>query len=221
MISQFCWDPWLCEPYPREDGWAPLMTTDYVLNFGQENYNRFGNCAISSVNGVDTIYARASKLIGYSPPPEKLPIYGHRVEYNTFVSNLQQGPASFGPVPPKRLNVWKSPLAMLPVSDGTTYALAHGFGKYQVDLYWPAAFASGDLSAAQRGVAYSDRVRATGDPWPKFTLASGSLPDGLTMQIAGTIIGTPAPSATSSTFTVMMTHYLGAPVSKEQTIQVH
>lgn len=59
--------------------------------------------------------------------------------------------------------------------------------------------ASGVPSSAQVGVAYSGVIKASGGVSPyTFTLTSGSLPDGLTLNVDGTITGTPG---TAGTFT--------------------
>jgi Putative Ig domain len=63
----------------------------------------------------------------------------------------------------------------------------------------PAFNAATPPASAAVGVAYSYGVTATGNPAPRFTLASGTLPAGLTLNASsGALAGTPA---TSGSFT--------------------
>lgn len=61
------------------------------------------------------------------------------------------------------------------------------------------------LPDATVGTAYSGALTTAGFTSPTFSLAGGSLPDGLTLNADGTVTGTPANDAISSTFTVAIT----------------
>ncbi|HEY4009538.1 MAG TPA: putative Ig domain-containing protein, partial [Acidobacteriaceae bacterium] len=64
---------------------------------------------------------------------------------------------------------------------------------------------SGSLPAAQVGASYANALSVTGGtPGYTWSIASGSLPAGLTLSSAGVISGTPTASG-SSTFTVSVT----------------
>src|SRR5581483_4404402 len=86
----------------------------------------------------------------------------------------------------------------------------------------PLAFATTSLPDAVIGTAYEASITTTGGSAP-VTLAveSGALPEGLTMDAAGAISGTPAAGATSQTFTVQATDAAGAMVSESATITVN
>ncbi len=85
------------------------------------------------------------------------------------------------------------------------------FGVVGVDA-WPASRASVPIAPAftstcpltsgQAGVAYSQTVTATGDMPITFTIASGSLPTGLSLATSGAITGTPTVAVTAS-FTIL------------------
>ncbi len=69
----------------------------------------------------------------------------------------------------------------------------------------PLAVTSGTLAAGASGTAYTATLAATGGTSPyTWTLASGTLPAGLTLSTGGVISGTPTASGTSS-FTVRVT----------------
>jgi iron transport multicopper oxidase len=85
----------------------------------------------------------------------------------------------------------------------------------------PPAFVNQSAPAtATVGQAYSYAYTATGDPAPAFTLASGSLPPGLTLASSGTLSGTPTTAGTYS-FTVQAANGSGTPaVSATQNVTV-
>lgn len=75
-------------------------------------------------------------------------------------------------------------------------------------------------TTAPAGVAYSYTYTATGDPAPSFSLASGSLPPGLTIAAAGVLSGTPTMTGVYN-FTIQAANVSGTPaVSTTQTITV-
>lgn len=61
------------------------------------------------------------------------------------------------------------------------------------------------LPQATTGTVYNGALTTAGFSAPTFALASGSLPDGLTLNADGTVTGTPASDAVTSTFTVAIT----------------
>jgi hypothetical protein len=61
------------------------------------------------------------------------------------------------------------------------------------------------LPPATTGTAYSEALTTAGITDPVFALASGTLPDGLTLNDDGTVTGTPASDAVTSQFMVSMT----------------
>jgi subtilisin family serine protease len=71
----------------------------------------------------------------------------------------------------------------------------------------PLAIVTSSLAPATRGVVYASSLQATGGATPyTWSVTSGSLPDGLTLNTAtGAISGTPSSIATSATFTVGVT----------------
>ena len=70
------------------------------------------------------------------------------------------------------------------------------------------------------GTAYSYTYTSTGDPVPTYTLASGSLPPGLTIASTGALSGTPTTAGTYS-FTIQAANGTGTPaVSTTQSITV-
>jgi hypothetical protein len=69
----------------------------------------------------------------------------------------------------------------------------------------PVSITNSSLPTATVGVAYSATLTATGATVPyAWTLASGTLPAGLTLSLAGGISGTPTTAGTSN-FTVRVT----------------
>jgi hypothetical protein len=80
------------------------------------------------------------------------------------------------------------------------------------------AITSGKPSAANAGTPYSFKVTASGSPSPTFSIGSGTLPPGLTLNpTTGVISGTPTtPGAV--TFTVVATNGAGPDVSAIYTL---
>ncbi len=75
-------------------------------------------------------------------------------------------------------------------------------------------------TTASVGVAYSYAYTAIGDPAPTFSLASGTLPPGLTIAAGGTLSGKPAAMGTYM-FTIQAANASGTPaVSPDQTVTV-
>lgn len=69
------------------------------------------------------------------------------------------------------------------------YTLTPPFGP--VVLGVAPSFSNAALSSGHFGVPYSATLTATGAPAPSFSLRTGSLPDGLTLDPSGVISGTP------------------------------
>lgn len=77
------------------------------------------------------------------------------------------------------------------------------------------------LPDATQNLAYSQALSGNGGTAPYlFEITVGSLPDGLTMNGAGLISGTPSLSATSETFTVVITSSEGISCPKQFTLTV-
>lgn len=72
----------------------------------------------------------------------------------------------------------------------------------------PTTFTAASPPAAVTGTAYSYTFVANGSPVPTYTVASGSLPAGLTLSSSGVLSGTPT-TAGSSAFTVTATNSAG------------
>ena len=93
---------------------------------------------------------------------------------------------------------------------------------YTVNISAPGALAISTPSIADgvTGTPYSQTVAATGGTGPySFTVASGSLPSGLTMASDGTITGTPT-TVGSSTFTVEATDSTSATATRTYTVNI-
>ena len=80
------------------------------------------------------------------------------------------------------------------------------------------AITTTSLSDGEVGTAYSQKLEATGDPTITWSVTSGSLPDGLSLNSDGTITGTPTAEGTS-TFTVKAENSVGSD-SKELMLTV-
>lgn len=79
-----------------------------------------------------------------------------------------------------------------------------------ISIVLPAAFPTSFVwPNGANGVQYSTTITTTGGVQPvQYTLASGSLPPGLALNTAGTILGTPTSHGTS-TFTINVTDNVG------------
>lgn len=82
-----------------------------------------------------------------------------------------------------------------------------GDGLYGLPFAAPT-LAGEALPDGTNGSFYSYALERTGSPAPIFTVASGALPEGLTLTTAGVITGTPTTAGTS-TFTVAATNTAG------------
>jgi hypothetical protein len=93
------------------------------------------------------------------------------------------------------------------VTDGSSQAATKA---YTVNIYDPLTISTTALDAGLVGLAYSRTIIATGGAAPRtFSLQSGTLPGGLTLDPAtGTLAGSPLAAATSS-FTVRVTDNVG------------
>jgi hypothetical protein len=81
------------------------------------------------------------------------------------------------------------------------------------------AITSGVPTRATTGVPYTFRVTATGVPTPTFTVTSGALPAGLSLNAAtGVITGTPTTKG-APTFTVTASNGIGSPASASFTLE--
>lgn len=95
--------------------------------------------------------------------------------------------------------------ALLTVSDAPTWTTA-----------------SGALTAAVSGTAYSLTLAATADSAKTFSVQTGSLPTGLSLSSAGVISGTPTDtSSTNYSFTVRVTDAEGQTADRAFTLQVN
>jgi hypothetical protein len=113
---------------------------------------------------------------------------------------------------------------------GTTYSVAvdgYGAASGSVALNWtvpvvnPLTVTTSSLPAATTGVAYSTQVAASGGSGSyAWSLASGTLPAGLTLSSAGVISGTPSAAGTS-TFTVQVTDSAARTASRSLSITVN
>lgn len=82
------------------------------------------------------------------------------------------------------------------------------------------AITSGTPPTATAGTPYRFRVTATGTPAPTYTVTSGALPAGLTLNAAtGAITGTPTTPGTS-TFSITATNGIVPPVSATYTLTI-
>lgn len=84
----------------------------------------------------------------------------------------------------------------------------------------PSAFTASSPPSGQVNVPYSTyRFAATGLPAPTYTVGTGSIPAGLTLDPDGTLHGTPT-SADSSTFTIAASNTAGGLVSQPISINI-
>jgi hypothetical protein len=85
----------------------------------------------------------------------------------------------------------------------------------------PLAITTSSLPSGTVGTAYSQTLAATGGKAPRtWSLASGTLPAGLSLGAStGVISGTPTAAGTAS-FTVRVTDYIGATASKALSIAI-
>src|SRR5207237_1190433 len=85
----------------------------------------------------------------------------------------------------------------------------------------PLAVTTSSLPAGTVGVAYSQALAASGGTSPyTWTMASGTLPAGLSLAAGGTISGTPG-TAGSSNFTVRVTDSAPASVTKALSLTIN
>ena len=85
--------------------------------------------------------------------------------------------------------------------NGVVYAINNAT-LFAVGTSTPAVFTSGPPPDTTRGAAYSFTCTASGLPAPVFSLSSGALPDGLSLNSSGAITGTSTKTgAFSGTFT--------------------
>jgi PKD repeat protein len=84
----------------------------------------------------------------------------------------------------------------------------------------PLVIASTTLPAGQEGAAYSAALQASGGVAPhQWSLFSGSLPEGLALDVAGNLAGT-ATSAGEFSFTVRLTDAVGATTTQALTLTI-
>jgi hypothetical protein len=77
------------------------------------------------------------------------------------------------------------------------------------------------LPAATAGTPYSQSLSASGATSPyTWTLSSGTLPDGLTLNLSGTISGTPTAASITSTFTVKVSDSSTSPNTATQSLTI-
>jgi subtilisin family serine protease len=113
---------------------------------------------------------------------------------------------------------------------GTTYSVAidgYGAASGSVTLGWtvpvvnPITVTTSSLPAATVGAAYSTQLAASGGSGSyRWSLASGTLPTGLTLSSAGVISGT-ATTGGTSTFTVGVTDTAGRTATRSLSITVN
>lgn len=90
-----------------------------------------------------------------------------------------------------------------------------GGGVSGVPIIWGEQLENGTV-----GIAYSETLNAAGGTSPySFSLASGSLPPGLSLSSSGVISGTPT-SAGTYTFSVTVTDSASPANSNTQTFQI-
>ncbi|MEY4391175.1 MAG: hypothetical protein RLZZ400_918, partial [Actinomycetota bacterium] len=75
-------------------------------------------------------------------------------------------------------------------------------------------------SPISQNVAYSSTVTATGYPTPTFSVTSGSLPAGLTLNSTTGVVSGTATTLGSSTFTITATNAIGSVAFPSQTVSV-
>ena len=85
----------------------------------------------------------------------------------------------------------------------------NGADKIKGTVKYAPTITTESLSDGEVGTAYSQKLEATGDPTITWSVTSGSLPDGLSLNSDGTITGTPTAEGTS-TFTVTATNDSGS-----------
>ena len=127
-----------------------------------------------------------------------------------------------------QLNTTTGQISGTPTAAGSstfTITATNSAGSVESPLYRVAvneapAITSGNPPAGITGVPYTFTVTASGSPESRFTLSSGTLPDGLQLnEMTGQINGTPT-TATPSTFTITATNAVGAAASPSYTVDV-
>ncbi|MGZ6637966.1 MAG: putative Ig domain-containing protein [Solirubrobacteraceae bacterium] len=83
----------------------------------------------------------------------------------------------------------------------------------------PTGFTAATPPNPSTGLQYSYQFVANGQPTPRYTLASGDLPDGLILSADGTLEGK-ATIATGYTFSIRATNAAGSVASPDITINV-
>jgi len=102
-------------------------------------------------------------------------------------------------------------------TDGSSGILPSGFVSSSIPVW---VTASGALNSAATNNVYSQSVSATGDGTITYSLTTGSLPTGLSLNTStGAITGTPTVAATSN-FTITATDSQNQPVARSFSIQV-
>src|SRR5260221_2499 len=104
--------------------------------------------------------------------------------------------------------------------DWTTNVAATSQGQYGTTATFSLTVSTSALSGGTVGAGFSSSLQASGRTSPyTWTLASGTLPSGLTLSTAGAISGTPTAAATSS-FTVQVKDAANATATKALSIVV-
>ncbi len=149
-------------------------------------------------------------------PTPALSVTGPLPSGISFVDN-GDGTGTFSGTPPDGSEGTYS--VMLTAANGVSPAATQIF-TFVVAGIAPAFVNQSAPPTAAVGTAYSYTYTSTGDPAPTYTLASGSLPPGLTIASTGTLSGTPTTAGTYS-FTIQAANGTGTPaVSPTQSITV-
>jgi hypothetical protein len=170
----------------------------------------------ATATSVQVGQALAFNVSASGQPLPALSVTGTLPSGITFTDN-GNGTGTFGGTPPDG-SEGTYPVT-LTASNGISPSATQTFTIAVTGI--PPAFVSESApSSATSGQAYSYTYTATGDPAPTFTVASGSLPPGLTIAAGGTLSGTPTTAGTY-TFTIQAANGSGTPaVSPAQTVTV-
>ena len=184
-----------------------------------------GSTWTESIPGLFTPAARDSAAMAYDAATKQLVLFGGSHYPNTIYNNTYTWGASGwyyqvpAASPPPRYgasmayDAATNQMVLFGGRDNTT-----DFGDTWTYTVSPALTADSPPTTATVGSAYSYTFGATGSPTPTFSVASGTLPTGLTLSSAGVLSGVPSAAGTF-TFSVQASNGV-APAATSPSITI-